>query len=176
MGRQREGLEKTPLGVTATASPYGADEKLFNRESTDGEYTTWNHILTYDFGVGSNLTWIVVTNKGAMTCDEISILAAVTVDRFGTLTVLPVRTIIINEYPLSATHKYLAWDTWVGAGTQVAITREGLPHWNRNIVLDNADARNIEELGLSPSGQYLGLIVDSLATLNDRYLMLYEGS
>lgn len=158
------------------ATPYKEDEKLFTRESIDGEYTTYTHILTNDFGALTDIRDIYVNNKGTIYFEEGNALGAGTLTRGGVVTYLGAFYTWYQAWYLSATFKYLMDIGWVGAGIPVMIQRDAAVLMVLNLLLDEVDAASIQSASISPSGRYLAFAMRSIATANDRYLMLYEGS
>jgi len=132
--------------------------------------------LTHDFGAAANLQYAHVNDKGTMTCDQMGVLVGVSVTRFDVVILYGVLTPFTDYYWRSATGKYILFDRGVGAGVRTQVTRDGVVLWERNLVLDLADVSAIADAAISPSGQYLMFTINSTATANRRYMMLYVGS
>lgn len=158
------------------ASPLEVDEKLFTRGAIDGEYTTWTHLLTRDFGGAANLGVFLINDLGTTLIEDIAAATTNRVDRFNALTTYAVVWSLL-AYPIhSATHKYVVDNVFPFVGWSITVLRDGVIHWQRSIVLDEPDANVLVRLTISPSGQYIAVVATSTATANNRYLMVYVGS
>jgi len=142
----------------------------------EATYNTWNYVWTRDYGAGADIAAIDVTDDGTIYAWD------------GTSNDSHLRTLAGDEINLV---NYMFWIVAFGfnarsrtgryhisintAIPQLEMWRDDAVIWSRDPTLDLADFADILAMFISRSGEFLGIIADSTATANSRYIMLYQG-
>jgi len=160
--------------------PPSEDVPLFSTRSLEGEYTAWALVWNRDYGGAVNLDGVLVDNYG--TCYITDIIAGNSRVR----TYLGVETItagyvynIPRRAPqpeaYSMTFKYVLGEN-TGVFEQFDIWRDEVLIASIDLAIDEVDDSGYVAKSMSPNGKFLAFVINSIATGNNRYVMLYEGT
>lgn len=146
----------------------------------EGDYTTWTHVWTRDYGEGNNVDGFHVSNIGTVYSTDsgwenvwIRTYAGAEDNHedyvFG-----------MNFYPIwrvsSVQGKYLVAQNTSGPDHTLQIWKDGAMIWSRYIGDDTPEAFYPELVGMSPNGKYMAVGALSSVTYDAQLVMLYEGS
>lgn len=146
----------------------------------EGEYTAWNLVWTQDFGAGVTLNGVLVDNFGTVYTNDSIAGSGHVITYAGVLT----NTAAYLHYVFrgavqpvgwSATHKYVIAEN-TAVFNQIDIWRDGVLIASIDLFTDNPDNALLVYSWMSPNGKFLAFVVQSVATGNSRYVMLYEGT
>ena len=146
----------------------------------EGDYTTWTHVWTRDYGAGNNVDGLHVSNIGTVYSTDsgwdnvwIRTYAGAEDNRadydFG-MQFHPI------WHPSSVLGRYLVAQNIAGADALLEIWKDGVMIWSRFIGDDTPEAFWLEMVGMSPNGKYLAVGAISSVTFETQLVMLSEGS
>lgn len=143
----------------------------------EGDYTTWTHVWTRDYGVDITLRQIIVDNDGRCYVTDDNIGTGYIRDYNGDEQVATGHMFCTINFlqdglTYSLTGKYVLS---VYAGTDLGIWKQGVLTDLLDISIVLPDLGAIESFSISPNGKFIGATIESDA-YKDRYMVLYEGS
>lgn len=160
-------------------NPLSEDVLLFSKDALEGEYRTWTHVWTRDYGAGATLWNLKVDNYGRVYSEDLAIFTSYTRDYLGnevnTLLYVYWLTFLFETGPQNSITQKYQLGTPTATPTQFDVWRYGALIFSRDTVLDEADSASIQIAAMSPNGKFIAIIINSVASLNPRYILLYEG-
>jgi hypothetical protein len=150
------------------------DQLLFSLDKLEGEFTSWVHLWTRDFGAGANLVGAIVLNSGTVGAFDIVALTCYRITRDNVLTVYPNRAVIFTTPLYSILRKYIITFDAVAPPFTFYVWRNGEEIFARNALLDNPLIGGLTGLDCSPNGRYI-VFVSPNGIGQRRYIDLYEG-
>ncbi len=143
----------------------------------EGDYTTWTHVWTRDYGAGAPfLLNVLVDNSGTVYAEDLS--DELYVKTYGGAETnvasyhFAMHEIPVND-PMSATGKYMLGTPLYS--TEFEVWKDGVQTFSRDVQLDEEDAIELGVLCVSPNGKFIA-IVTAVAGYSWQIVMLYEGS
>ena len=143
----------------------------------EGDYTTWAHVWTRDYGAGVNLNEIAVDNLGTVHAEDISVPntyvktyggAETNINNYASLIWQRITSVSVTGKYFSGAEKitYRKFEVW----------KDGVQLFNRDVQLDEPNAGSVYYVSISPNGKFVALIITKLVTFNEQIMMLYEGA
>ena len=143
----------------------------------EGDYTTWTHVWTRDYGAGAtHILNVLVDNSGTVYAEDLS-------DELFVKTYGGAETNIANYIftlhetpfsdPMSATGKYMLGTPLYS--TTFEVWKDGVQTFSRDVSLDEEDAIELAVFCISPNGKFIA-IVPAIVGYDYQIVMLYEGS
>jgi len=146
----------------------------------EGDYTTWTHVWTRDYGAGKNFDGFHVTNTGTVYSSDSSAEYARLRTYAGVENNYDDYTFGMLFHPIwgasSIGKRYVVAMNNSGMDTYLHIWKDGAMIWSRFIGDDTAEAFYPELVGMSPNGKYMAVGAISSVTYDTQLVMLYEGS
>ena len=142
----------------------------------EGDYTTWTHVWTMDYGSAAMIYNILVDNSGTVYSED-NWWDTYLKTYGGAETNLSTYIIFKDEVmvnPMSMTGKYVLGDP-ITAQSEFEVFKDGVVVFNRDANIDEANVKDIANYNISPNGKFIALSCYNFS-LKIRYVMLYEGS
>ncbi len=145
----------------------------------EGVYATYNYVWSREYGGAVWLDGIFVDDAGTIYATDESWPNSYVRTFAGVETnTLNYRFTWVRagseQFAQSSTGQYvLGLEDVAGL---VEAWRNGAMIWSRNIALDDADFANMEVMKISPSGEFIAIIANSVLTGWDSLVLLYQGA
>ena len=146
----------------------------------EGDYLTWTHVWTRDYGAGINIDGFHVSNIGTVYSSTSAAEKAFIRTYAGVEDNKDDYTFGMLFHPRwhasSVIGRYLVAQNTGGVDSLLEIWKDGVMIWSRYTGDDTAEAFYPELVGMSPNGKYMAVGAISSLTFDTQLVMLYEGS